>query len=140
VRGSGAPRPEPGVPEPAHELAGVDRQRAEGDRRRTPLGGEVVMVAVEGALGEPEQGGEGVELLVAGVAGEVRVPPGAPLPDGGVDEDGQWAANWTMPNTAPRGSATTAKRPIGMSIGGASVRPPSSVARATIASVSATAK
>ncbi len=43
-------------------------------------------------------------------------------------------------NTAPVGSATTAKRPGSMSIGGLITAPPSSVMRATASSVSTTLK
>ena len=39
-------------------------------------------------------------------------------------------------NTAPVGSASTAKRPGSISIGGITTEPPSSTARATVSSVS----
>jgi len=72
-RGSARPRWLPAGaqscgPEATDELSGVDGPGAEHDRRGAVVLGEVVVVPVERALGEPEERGKGVELLVAVVA------------------------------------------------------------------------
>ena len=73
--------------QPHHQLARGDLLGAEGDDRVVPLRRHVVVVAVEAALGDAELAGEGVQLVVRRVAGQVRPQPAAAGHGGRVDHD-----------------------------------------------------
>src|SRR5690606_39257046 len=76
-----------GPGQPRDQLLGRDRDGTGGEGGLVVIGGQVVVVAVEGDPRDPEPLGEGVQLLVGGVADQVR-PPASPRRDRRrVDED-----------------------------------------------------
>ena len=89
ARGSAAALapPQPGDGQPAHQLARGDRLGTGGDDLVVPLGGHVVVVPVEAALGDAERPGEDVQLVVVGVAGQVRPEPAVASGVRRVDQD-----------------------------------------------------
>nr|WP_240897060.1 hypothetical protein [Kineococcus vitellinus] len=78
---------QPGGAQAHQQLAGADPLGAGGDGALDEVGGDVVVVTLEGAPGQAEGGGEGVQLLGGGVAGQVRPPPPVRGVARGVDED-----------------------------------------------------
>src|SRR4029079_6890597 len=58
------------------------------DDRRVALLGDVVVVALEPALGDADRAGEGMQLVEAGVADQGRPASRVRLRTGRVDEDG----------------------------------------------------
>lgn len=71
-----------------HEFPTAHRLRAQVDGLGAQLFGDVVVIALEAALGDTEQSSEVMELLQGRVADEVAPPPAAPGPVGVVDEQG----------------------------------------------------
>ena len=81
------PPPEPRRDEARHELTGGDRGGAGGDDVVVPLGGDVVVVAVEAALGDAQAPGEDVQLVEVRVAHQMRPHAAVRRPERVVDED-----------------------------------------------------
>ena len=73
--------------EAVHELAGGDGGGAGGDHVVVPIRRHVVVVAVEAPGGDADRRGEGVQLVVGAVTGQVRPQPAVPGGVRRVDED-----------------------------------------------------
>ena len=106
--GGGCPRPTAPAPR-----ARVDRPGAFRDGAVAQLVGDVVVVALEGAVRDPEPRRERMQLLDRGVAHQVRPEPPAPRPDRVVDEDGHLSRRRRRraPSAEPSASASCCSTP-----------------------------
>src|SRR5690606_12745419 len=79
--------PQPARVQLADQLAPLDQDRPGRDDLGVPLGGHVVVVALEGARRDAHPGGERVQFLQRGVADDVRPEAAVRGPDRRVDPD-----------------------------------------------------
>lgn len=79
--------PQAGGPQAPDQLAAAHLGGAQLHRPGPVLLGQVVVVALEDVAGHAQLAGEGVELVVGGVADQVAPAPAPPRPQGIIDQD-----------------------------------------------------